>query len=501
MKYDYAWVPDEETILASNIYKMMELHTFEVYDEFYNWSVNDPNRFWRDTMDLLEIRFDRRYDMVCDASDQKANPKWLKGAEFNIVESCFRHADSALAIAYKHKSGELTKISHQDLKTILNRVANALKAKGLKKGDQVLIVSPMTIESIAIYLAVVKSGMVAVTMDETLSAAAFKSRLALVDPKISFVACNFEKEGQNISPYTQLVEAGVGQCVMINPGADHHKMQPNDEYWDDFLSDNHFFMSVPCLASDPITILFGESADGSIKTIPWTQCTPIKSASDGFYYQNLQNSNVMCWPAGLSEVMGPWLIFASLINEAAMAIYEGKPTDKAFGKFLKETKVNVLGIEAKNVNEWMVSGCMKGIKWPKLKSISVTGEASDPQVHEFLLKLGHKKPIIEFKAAAELGGGYVSGSVIQPALPGTFSAPVLGAKFVLLDNENNESNDGKVHFFTSSIGFLNSEASKSIGISKKFDGPKINGRLTLAHDEHLEQLSNGYFRPKKSIVE
>ncbi len=496
MKFDYAWVPDEETILASNIYKMMELHTFEVYDEFYNWSVNDPNRFWRDTMDLLEIRFDRRYDMVCDVSDHKANPKWLKGAEFNIVESCFRHADSALAIVFKSKGAELQKISHQDLKSLINRFANAFKAQGLKKGDQVLLVSSMNIQSIAAYLAVVKSGMVAVNIDESLSQEAIQARLALVDPKIAIVQDTVQFADHEVALYQKITEISDVKCVVIGEGAILSSLRAEDQPWDEFISDNQFFMSVPCMAADPITILFAESADGRIKTIPWTQCTPIKSASDGFYFQNLQNSNVMCWPSGMGEVMGPWLIFASLINESAMAIYGGEYDEKGFGKFLKDTKVNVLGIDADHVKKWMASGCMEGIKWPKLKSISITGAASNPAVHEYLLKIGKKRPVIEFQPAAELGGAYLSGSVIQPGLPGTFSAPVLGAKFVLLDNDNKESNDGKVHFFSSSIGCLNSEPSIPVGIAKAFDGPTVNGKLTLPVDEHLEQLPNGYFRPK-----
>ena len=43
-------------------------------------------------------------------------------------------------------------------------------------------------------------------------------------------------------------------------------------------------------------------------------------------------------------MMGPWLIFATLLNRAAMAIYQRGPTGAGFGKFVQDAGVTMLGV-------------------------------------------------------------------------------------------------------------------------------------------------------------
>lgn len=61
---------------------------------------------------------------------------------------------------------------------------------------------------------------------------------------------------------------------------------------------------------------------GEPKAIPWTHITPIRCAVDGWAHQDIRERDVVCWPTNLGWMMGPWLLYAALLNNATVALYE-----------------------------------------------------------------------------------------------------------------------------------------------------------------------------------
>jgi acetyl-CoA synthetase len=72
-------------------------------------------------------------------------------------------------------------------------------------------------------------------------------------------------------------------------------------------------------------------------------------------------------------MMGPWLIYASLINQATIALYYGTPTEREYGKFIQNAGVNILGIVPSLVSTWKTTACMQGLNWSAIKAFSSTG--------------------------------------------------------------------------------------------------------------------------------
>lgn len=77
------------------------------------------------------------------------------------------------------------------------------------------------------------------------------------------------------------------------------------------------------------------SGVGEPKAIPWTNISPLKSAADAWCHLDVQRSDVIAWPTNLGWMMGPWLVYASLINGACMGLYNGSPLGPAFAKFVQ----------------------------------------------------------------------------------------------------------------------------------------------------------------------
>ncbi len=72
---------------------------------------------------------------------------------------------------------------------------------------------------------------------------------------------------------------------------------------------------------------------------------------------------------------------------------------------------------------------MQGLRWPSLKLLSSTGEASAPDDYHWLMALAsYRAPVIEYCGGTELAGAFITGTSLQPAAPSTFTTPSLGTQ-------------------------------------------------------------------------
>lgn len=74
---------------------------------------------------------------------------------------------------------------------------------------------------------------------------------------------------------------------------------------------------------------------GEPKAIPWSLLSPFKSAADGWCHMDIKKGDVVAWPTNLGWMMGPWLVYASLLNGASIALYNGSPLGSGFAKFVQ----------------------------------------------------------------------------------------------------------------------------------------------------------------------
>jgi acetyl-CoA synthetase len=195
-------------------------------------------------------------------------------------------------------------------------------------------------------------------------------------------------------------------------------------------------------------------------------------------------------------MMGPWLIYASSINQATIALYYGAPTERGFGQFIQDARVNVLGTVPSLVNIWKTTNCMQGLDWSAIKAFSSTGECSNPQDMLFLMSLAGYKPIIEYCGGTEIGGAYITGTMVQPAAPATFTTPALGLDFVILDDNGYFTNRGEAFIIPPSIGLSTQLLNRDHHQVYFVDTPQLpNSSIPLRrHGDRIERLPNGYYR-------
>jgi acetyl-CoA synthetase len=111
------------------------------------------------------------------------------------------------------------------------------------------------------------------------------------------------------------------------------------------------------------------------------------------------------------------------------------------------------------------------------------------------MKLAGNRPMIEYCGGTEIGGAYVTSTVVQPCIPSTFTTPALGLDFVLLDEDRQPADKGEVFIEGPSIGLSNRLLNGNHDAIYYRDTPMAKSGIPLRrHGDELQALGGGYFR-------
>lgn len=489
------WTPTPEFIATSNVAWLMQRTDANAYDELHAWSVRDRAEYWALAIERLGVRFHEPFREVLDLSRGVEEPRWLPGARMNIVESCFAAPAQSPAIVHQAEDGGVSVMSYGELQALTGRVAANLGRLGYQPGDALAILMPMTAEAVAIYLGIVAAGCVVVGIADSFQPREIAMRLRIAGAVAVFTQDVLLRGGKTLPLYANAVEAGAPRTIVL-PAQDRAtlSLRAGDLEWRDFLEADAPLETTPREPSDTINILFSSGTTGEPKAIPWTQTTPIKCAADAHFHQNTQPGDVLVWPTNLGWMMGPWLIFASLMNRAAMGLYYGAPTGRPFGQFVQETKATMLGVVPSLVKTWRNTDCMQGLDWRALKLFSSTGECSSADDMRWLMQQAGGRPIIEYCGGTEIGGGYITGTVARPCVAAAFNTPALGLDFVILDEQGHPADSGELFIVPPSIGLSTSLLNKDHHEVYFSGTPRgLEGETLRRHGDQMERLPGGYW--------
>jgi acetyl-CoA synthetase len=113
----------------------------------------------------------------------------------------------------------------------------------------------------------------------------------------------------------------------------------------------------------------------------------------------------------------------------------------------------------------------------------------------FLMSRAGYKPVIEYCGGTEIGGGYITGTVVQPSAPATFSTPALGSDLVILDEQGQPADRGELFLIPPALGLsqelLNGDH-HAVYYADTPTGPQ--GQLLRRHGDQMQRFANGYYR-------
>lgn len=524
-----AWSPDPEAAMLTNVGQLLERRGKEFlgstykdpissFSHFQEFSVSNPEVYWKTILDELSVSFSVPPQCILSENTSResslANPggQWLPGAYVNPAKTCLtlncKRTLDDVVIRWRDEGNDdmpVSSLTLEELRSEVWLVAYAINALGLDRGSAIAIDMPMNVESVIIYLAIVLAGHVVVSIADSFAPLEISTRLKISEAKAIFTQDLIIRGDKSIPLYSRVVYAQAPMAIVIpTKGCSFSiNLRDGDISWHDFLEKatdlrGDEFAAVEQPVEAFTNILFSSGTTGEPKAIPWTHVTPFKAAADAWCHMDIRKGDIVAWPTNLGWMMGPWLVYASLLNGASIALYNGSPLVSGFAKFVQDARVTMLGVIPSIVRIWKSANSTLGYDWSAIRCFASTGEASSVDEYLWLMGRAQYKPIIEYCGGTEIGGGFVSGSLLQPQSLAAFSTPAMGCSLFVLGDDGHPIPQNVPGMGELALGPLMFGASSTLlnadHYNVYFKGmPLWNGKILRRHGDVFERTSRGYY--------
>lgn len=452
---DIAWRPTRAQVERSHLKRFMDQHRLRDYQHLLLRSTEVPQWFWDAVVKDLDLEFYSPYQQVVDLSSGVPWARWFVGGQFNYVHNALdKHARSALrnklALVWEGEEGEVRKLSYWDLYREVNRLANALKEMGIRKGDRVGIYMPMVPETVVACLACSKIGAIYVPVFSGFGAPAAASRLSDCDARLLITADGYYRRG-TVVPLKETADEAVTMAPSIEKTLVYSRtgrqvpwQEGRDLWWHDVVEGQPRECETERTdPEDPYMVIYTSGTTGRPKGAVHVHCGfPVKATQDLAHCFDLQEQDILFWFTDLGWMMGPWAIAGTLMLGSTLFIYDGAPDypkpDRLW-EMVERHGLTVLGLSPTLTRGLMRHGdrWVSGRDLSSLRVLGSTGEPWDPESWWWYFREvgGTRCPVINYSGGTEVSGGIVGCTVIQPQKPCSFTGPVPGMDVVVLGED------------------------------------------------------------------
>ena len=431
--------------------------SMEEYDALHKRSVEDPDTWWGEQAENLT--WQKKWDTVLDWSDAPF-AKWFDGGKINASENCLdRHVREGrgdkVAIHWVGEPGDKRDITFSELLADTCRFANALKARGIKSGDRVLIYMPMVPEAAVAMLACARIGAVHSVVFGGFSATSIKDRLEDSEATAVITADGGWRRGGVVPLKANVDEAldayeGVETVFVLKRCENEVTMaEGRDVWWHDEVDG----VSDECPAEGfdaehPLFILYTSGSTGKPKGILHTTGGYLTGTASTFKYIFDYKSDDVYWcTADVGWITGhSYIVYGPMANGATQVMYEGAPNFPDWDRFwqiVQDYQVSIFYTAPTAIRAFIKAGDHHVEKYD-LSSLRVLGTVGEPINPEAWMwyrdKIGGGRcPIVDTWWQTETGCIMISPLPgATPTKPGTATRPFLGIDAAILDETGNE---------------------------------------------------------------
>ncbi|KUJ94753.1 MAG: hypothetical protein XD40_0074 [Archaeoglobus fulgidus] len=276
LREERVFYPPKELAENSNIKQFMDKHGIKDEDELRKRALENPEWFWSEMAKEVGIEWFSEPEKVLEWDPPYA--KWFVGAMYNIVHDALdKQAElrkNKVAYIWEGENGDVRKITYGELYREVNKLANALKELGVKKGDRVAIYLPMIPELPIAMLACAKIGAIHTDVFSGFSPMALRDRINDAEAKLLITADGFYRRGSVIhlkeDADKALEDAPSVEKVIVarRIGLDVPMKEGRDYWWDDVTRNQPKECETEVMdANDILFILYTSGTTGKPKGV------------------------------------------------------------------------------------------------------------------------------------------------------------------------------------------------------------------------------------------
>ncbi|MDN3644645.1 acetate--CoA ligase [Pontixanthobacter aestiaquae] len=427
----------------------------EQYEELYARSINDPNGFWLDQAQRLD--WHTAPTKGGDWSFDPAKIEWFADGALNLCHNAVdRHLETRgndTAIIFEPDDPETPgrTLTYRELHGEVIRMANALKALGVTKGDRVTLYMPMIVEGVTAMLACARLGAIHSVVFGGFSPEALAGRIEDCGSRFVITA-DTGLRGAKVVPLKANVDAALriegadvdGVLVVKHTGANVSMTDGRDQWFDDLASDE----DCPCevmAAEDPLFILYTSGSTGKPKgVLHTTGGYGVWTATTFNYVFDYQPGEVYWCTADIGWVTGhSYIVYGPLMNGATSLVFEGVPNYPDHGRFwdvVDKHQVNILYTAPTAIRALMREGdeFVTSRDRSSLRLLGSVGEPINPEAWRWYFDVvGEGRcPIVDTWWQTETGGVMITTlPAAHDMKPGSAGLPFFGIQPQLVDND------------------------------------------------------------------
>jgi acetyl-CoA synthetase len=424
------------------------------YREMYRRSVEDSDAFWSEQAREF-IAWDAPWSTVCEADFRGGRFAWFRGARLNASYNCIdrhldRRADQVAIIWEGDEPGQEARITYRQLHDQVCRLANALRARGVTKGDRVCIYMPMIPEAAYAMLACARIGAIHSVVFGGFSPHSLRDRILDSDCRTLITADEGVRGGRKV-PLKANAEEALASCPNVRTvltvrrtGADVPWKAPRDVWYHDLVpAQSPECEPVPMESEDPLFILYTSGSTGKPKGVQHSTGGYLLQAAITFKYVFDYHEGDVHWcTADVGWVTGhSYIVYGPLANGATTLMFEGIPTypdASRFWRVIDRHRVGIFYTAPTAIRQLMGMGddYVRAASRASLKLLGSVGEPINPEAWEWYYDVvGERRcPIVDTWWQTETGGIMITPLPGATDLkPGSATLPFFGVKPALVD--------------------------------------------------------------------
>jgi acetyl-CoA synthetase len=426
------------------------------YQAMYQASIDDPVKFWGEHGKRID--WIKPYSQVKDVDyTGDVRIRWYYDGVLNVSANCVdrhlaRRGDQTAIIWEGDDPADSKHITYREMHEQVCRLANVLKARGVKKGDRVTVYMPMIPEAAYAMLACTRIGAIHSVVFGGFSPDSLVNRIQDCESNIVITADEGLRGGRKV-PLKANVDAALKSCpgvqtvVVVKRTGGGIAMSTGRDVWyhEECAKVSADCPPEPMNAEDPLFILYTSGSTGKPKGVLHTTGGYIVYASMTHQYVFDYHDGDIYWcTADVGWVTGhSYIVYGPLSNGATTLMFEGVPNypdSSRFWQVVDKHKVNIFYTAPTAIRALMREGeaPVKKTSRASLRLLGSVGEPINPEAWLWYHRVvgDSRCPIVDTWWQTETGGILITPLPGATDLkPGSATKPFFGIKPAVVDAE------------------------------------------------------------------
>ncbi|HEY1211524.1 MAG TPA: acetate--CoA ligase [Nitrososphaera sp.] len=419
-------------------------------------ALEDLDNFW--ASQARNLIWFKEWDQVLDWKPPFA--RWFVGGQLNASQNCLdRHMHTStknkVAIIWESENGESRTLSYFQLYRQVNKFANVLKSRGVRKGDRITIYMPMVPELPIAMLACARIGAIHSVVFSGFSAQALIDRANDSKSKVIITADGGIRKGHHLElkkvvDKSLLSLPSVEYVFVLKHAGNDVNVGPKDLWWHEVMEDaKPYCPPEPVESTHPLYILYTSGTTGKPKGVmhgTGGYLTHLYSTAKWVF--DFTEQDIFFCTADIGWVTGhSYIVYAPLMHGITEIMYDGAPDFPKPDRYWAITEkhgATILYTTPTALRMYMKFGnaIPNSFDLSSLRLLGTVGEPINPEVWMWYFNTIGKNscPIVDTWWQTETGGVMLSmctGIETIPMKPGSATLPVPGVDAAVVDESGN----------------------------------------------------------------